>query len=193
MPKKPREKPRPNLEPGEVYVNPREDDNFDILWLDPAGGRIRHIRRRGERAAREWAERKRAELRGESTLEEEIPFADTVLGHDGTAGNDWLALLWHGATAVGMNPANVGLQKALGRIATAANAARKFIAPPDIGEGDVGDEEFLVQLAEQVGPILKRMSALQVEQIVGLMLERAGVKSPEAPGVVLEVLKGGKA
>ena len=161
------------LAEGKVYLKKRGEKGWDIWWLE-AGVEMHEFRRLEERA-REYAARVQRRLASPASGVA-LPFGDTVLEADGTAGDSWVELLWRGSLTVAQNPANEAAQAALRSIASAAQGARKFIRSDRIGEGgDVSDEEV-------------------VEQFVALVAQRlAGYESitAEERTVALKVLQGG--
>lgn len=166
------------LEPKKVYLVPKGGDQFDILWLSE-DGMVRHVRRKGERLAREWADRKQADLLGGSG-EEELPFGDPVLSAEGVAGNSWLELMWSAALMVAQNPKNKTLHAAARTVAQLANSARRFIPQQDVGEDEMPDEEFFPWLAENLKAHLAKQG-----------YEKKAVEKSLAP--MFKLLKGGKA
>jgi hypothetical protein len=165
------------MKPGVVYIKQSGEgceEGWDILWLDD--GMVRRVRRKGQRQAEEWAARKQMELDAGVQGEPELPFADTVSGADGVAGNTWLELLWAAAVQVGNNPKNISLQKAARTVAMLAGAARKFVDQTDIGEDDISDEEFLAQSAEHARAIFEKNGQAEAGKALLKLVAKGGGK-----------------
>jgi len=104
-----------------------------------------------------------------------IPFGEHVQTHDGTAGGSWLELLWFGSLLVAMNPDCEEQQKALGSVAKAATAARKFLPADALGVDDdnVDDKTFVATMAGTLSPMMDKLKI-----------------RPEVQRVVLATLRG---
>jgi hypothetical protein len=176
-----------DIKPGQVCIRPRDGgESWDVFWLDPQDNRtLRRVTRRGEKAARDWADRKKAELeRAEGARSAtEIPFGDTAAGLDCALGGSWLELLWAGAISVAQNPGSESLQKALSVVAKASSAAKQFVKRQDLTQKDedVDDPVFRRELVEVMGPRLLAEGVPEREvKMVCRILRGPGAKDEEA-------------
>lgn len=150
-----------DIKPGQVAIRPRgEGESWDVFWLDSKDNRtLRRVTRRGEKAARDWADRKKADLeRAEgSRSADDLPFGDTAASLDSGLGGTWLELLFAGAITVAQNPGNEAAQKALSVVAKAASAAKNFVRRDQLSQKDedVDDPVFWGELVEVVEGRLK--------------------------------------
>jgi hypothetical protein len=160
---------------GRVVIRPRDDKGFDIVWLE--GDIERSVFRKAEERATEYAAQQQARL-DRNVAESELPFGDTVLGADGTGGEEWLQLLWSAALTVAQNPGKKPVQLAAQKVAACATAARKFIASDRLADG---------------GGITADDVMAQVKMMIAAELSERKDVTAEEKEVVLRVLKGGKA